>query len=153
MHEAFLRDNQTLTQLQRQIATSNELVSITAHPLSSPTKAGIIKFDDVAFSAGIKNLTTYKSSGKFICEKEGLYLISVSIRSLSNGAYFVIYQNSGLISYTEIGYNSDGGSMAHTGTVILALQVHLNDSVWVYFPGAYRIKGGRWSTLTIIKLR
>lgn len=43
--------------------------------------------------------------------------------------------------------------MEHTGTVVVALQLRPNDSVWVTYPSNYYILGGLWSTLTIIKLK
>lgn len=53
---------------------------MTAHPSSGGTITDtIMKFDDVRFSEGIKNLGAYKNTGKFTCENEGLYLISASI--------------------------------------------------------------------------
>ncbi|XP_071181355.1 uncharacterized protein [Mytilus edulis] len=129
---------------------------MTAQPTSSRTMSGIIKFDIVKFSVGINNMSAYKSTGKFICEKAGLYLISVSIRSKTNDAQYYVYHNdmnAAAISDTEIGYNSHGGSMALTGIIVHALQLHPNDSVWVYCPGTYCIEGQPWSTLTIIKLK
>ncbi|VDI23363.1 Hypothetical predicted protein, partial [Mytilus galloprovincialis] len=122
---------QTFLHLQQQIDNSTEQVVMTAHPSSTSTKVGIIKFDNVAFSVGINNLSTYQSSGKFVCEKEGLYLFSVSIYSSSNNANFCMYLNGNAISYTWIGYNSNApSSMQNTGTVVNALQLRLNDSVW-----------------------
>ncbi|VDI63419.1 Hypothetical predicted protein [Mytilus galloprovincialis] len=154
MHDASLRDNQTFIQLQRQIDTSTEQVSMTAHPSIGSTKYGIIKFDNVKFSIGINNLSTYKSTGKFICEKDGLYLISVSIFSFTNDASYQIYLNGKEISQTKIGYSASSSSrMDDTGTVVLAQQLHPNDSVWVNYPSSFYIFGGTWSTLMIVKIK
>lgn len=53
---------------------------MTAHPSSPGTISNnIMKFDDVKFIVGIKNLAAYKNTGKFTCEQEGLNIISVSV--------------------------------------------------------------------------
>ncbi|VDI03667.1 Hypothetical predicted protein [Mytilus galloprovincialis] len=145
---------QTFLHLQQQIDNSTEQVVMTAHPSSSSTKTGIIKFDNVAFSVGIANLSAFKSSGKFVCEKEGLYLFSVSIVSATNHAYFSMYQNNNVLSYTYIGYNSNNPStLRYTGTAVHALQLRLNDSVWVYYDVPFHVESGFWSTFTIAKIK
>lgn len=58
------------------------------------------------------------------------------------------------MSKTWIGYSSSPASLLqHTGTVVLALQLRFNDSVWEYFNEKYHIEAGLWSTLTIVKVR
>lgn len=129
-------------------------MALTAHPAVTTTKAGIIRFDDVRLGVGINNLSSYKSTGKFICEKGGLYLISASIFSKDNDARYYVYLNGNEISNTENGYSSSPpSSLANTGTVVLALQLTLNDSLWVSFLNNYYIEHGLWSTLTIVKLK
>lgn len=129
-------------------------VAMTAHSSSSLTKYGIIKFDNIAFSVGMYNQSTYKSTGKFVCESQGLYIFSVSIYSSTNGAYFSIYLNGNRISHTWIGYNSNNpSSMRYTGTAVHSLQLNLNDSVWVYYDGTYHVESGVWSTFTIAKIK
>ncbi|VDI60907.1 Hypothetical predicted protein [Mytilus galloprovincialis] len=143
-----------LDDLNAKFNAMNSRVAMTAHPSSSATLRGIIKFDDVTFSVGINNLPTYKSTGKFVVEKEGLYLISVDIFSKTNGAYYQIYKNSIVISDTRIAYyRSPPSVMQHTGTVVVVRQLRPNDSLWVNFPGNYYIYAGVWSTLTIVKMK
>lgn len=43
--------------------------------------------------------------------------------------------------------------MRYTGTAVHALQLNLNDSVWVYYDGTYHVKSGVWSTFTIAKIK
>lgn len=129
-------------------------VVMNAQLVSSSTKAGIIKFDDVKFSAGINDLSAYKSTGKFTCETGGIYLISASIMSNTNVADYYIYLNGNQISKTYIGYTSSPPSlMYHTGTVVLARQLRPNDSVWVYSDSDYYMYNGLLSTLTIVKVK
>ncbi|XP_071181360.1 coiled-coil domain-containing protein 110-like [Mytilus edulis] len=153
MHTAFIRDNQTHTHLQRQIDNSKEQVSLIAHPLTSTTTAGIIKFNRVAFSVGINNLPAFKNTGKFVCENDGTYLISTSIASNTIDASYYIYLNGNTLSQTLIGNNSHRPSTwYYTGSVVLVLHLRLHDSVWVYYPGNYRILSGLQSTFTIVKI-
>lgn len=126
-------------------------VATTAHLTSTTSTGDILKFDDVKLSVGISNLSEYKSTGKFICEGKGLYMISSSIRSNTNGAEYYIYLNIKQISLTKIGQNYPSSTTYHTGTVVLALQLLPSDSVWVQNPG-YSIQGGLWCTLTIVKV-
>ncbi|VDI62281.1 Hypothetical predicted protein [Mytilus galloprovincialis] len=127
---------------------------MTAQPVSTQTKTGIIKFDNVQFSVGINDLSTYKSTGRFTCETGGIYLISASIVSNINGAYYYIYLNGNQISQTSIGFSSSPPStMYHTGTIVLARQLRPNDSVWVYAGGNNYVQGGVLSTLTIVKVK
>lgn len=127
---------------------------MTAHLTSSATAAGILKFDDVSFCIGINNLASYKNTGKFICEKKGIYLISASIMSTSNYGFYYIYLNGRQITNTMTGYNSNSPTTVHqTGTVVVALQLHPNDTVWLYNTASYTMKGGLWSTLTIVKVK
>ncbi|CAG2198138.1 unnamed protein product [Mytilus edulis] len=147
------RNNLTFLRIQQQINNSTEQVAMTAHLTSTSSASGILKFDNIKFSIGINNLAVYRSTGKFVCERKGLYLISSSIRSNSNAGNYYIYLNGNIISETRSGYlSSPPSSMYHTGTVVLALQLHPSDSVWVYNPG-YTMHGGMWSTLTIVKVK
>lgn len=128
-------------------------MALTAQLTSSPSANGIIKFNNVLFSVGYNNLPGYKSSGKFICEKSGIYVISASILSNVNGATFYLHLNNNAITSTYISYDSNHPSrVEHTGTIVLALQLHPNDSVWVKNGGA-RISASRWSTLSIVKVK
>lgn len=127
---------------------------MTANPASPQFKAGIIKFDDVKFSVGINNLSTFKSTGKFTCETGGIYLISASIMSYTNNAFYYIYLNGYQISFTQIAYSSSPPStMYHTGTVVLARQLRPNDVVWVQQNIDFYIYHALLSTLTIVKVK
>lgn len=126
---------------------------MTAHPSTFTTKSGIIKFDNVAFSVGINNLPAFKSTGKFVCENDGTYLISTSIASSTIDANYVIYLNGNAISTTFIGYNHNKPSLwYYTGSVVLVLPLRSKDSVWVHYPNSYNIYNGLWSTFTIVKI-
>ncbi|CAC5389014.1 TRIP11 [Mytilus coruscus] len=145
---------QKLNDIQQKITTDEQQVAMSAHPASDTFSSGIVKFNDVQFSIGINNLSTYKSTGKFVIEREGLYLISSSIFSGTNGAYYYIYLNGDQISYTSIGNDSNNPSlMQHTGTLVVARQLRSNDSVWVNIRSGITIPAGHSSTFTIVKIK
>lgn len=127
-------------------------VSLTAQLTSPPSQVGIMKFDNVIYTVGYNNLS-YKSTGKFICERSGLYLISPSIISRKNNARYYLYLNDKAILNTYISYNSDNPSATEiTGMIVLTLQLNPNDSVWVK-NDVTAISIGLWSTFTIVKVK
>ncbi|CAG2221557.1 unnamed protein product [Mytilus edulis] len=154
LQETDKRDNLKFSNLQKQMNDSTELVFMTAHTTSGTSSPGILKFDNVKFSVGMSNLSSYKSTGKYICEKAGLYLISASIRTNTNNGYFDMYLNGNKISSTVISYNHNNPTyMYFTGTVVQAIQLRANDSMWVYSPNSAMVQSGLWSTLTILKVK
>lgn len=101
---AFINIIQTSKRFMKYMSFS---VAVTAHLTSTTTTTGsILKFDNVRFSVGINDLAAFKSTGKFVCERKGLYMISSSIRSDSNDAHYYIYLNGNAISYTITGFTS-----------------------------------------------
>ncbi|CAC5407927.1 unnamed protein product [Mytilus coruscus] len=139
---------------KKEMQDEENKVALTAHITSEPGSQGIMKFDNVIFSVGYNNLSAYKSTGKFICERSGLYLISASIVAEANNGYYSVYLNNNVITYKYISYNNNNpSSTRNTGTIVLALQLHPNDSVWVKNTGSTRISIGNWSTLTIVKVK
>lgn len=125
---------------------------MTAQPSTGETITNtIMKFNDVKFSVGITNLALYKSTGKFTCEHEGLYLISASVMSYTSAAYYYIYLNGSKISETNIGQHSDNYS--HTGAVTITWKLNLNDQVWLYAARSWYLYSGTSSKLTIIKIK
>lgn len=85
-------------------------VAIIACMSPSTSSVGILKFDDVRFSVGIRHLSAYTNTGKFICEKKGVYLFS-SILSTTNSAEYYIRMNGKVIYTTNIWYNSSSPRM------------------------------------------
>lgn len=126
---------------------------MTAHPSRNiETSSGaIMKFDDVKYSIGITNVSAYKNTGKFVCELEGIYIISASVMSYTNGAEYYIYLNGNTISDTYIGNHS--GKFDHTGAVTFVRKLNPNDKVWLVASGSWHFYGGWYSKFTIIKIK
>ncbi|CAG2246175.1 unnamed protein product [Mytilus edulis] len=143
--------NKTMSMVQKQINKNAERVAMTAHPSSGTVSNNIIKFDYVTFSVGITNLATYKSTAKFSCDQEGLYMISASVTSQTSSAYYYIYLNGNDISCTYIGYHI--GNYHRTGAVTATRKLNPNDQVWLYAYGSCYLNGGVFSSLTIVKIK
>ncbi|CAC5421365.1 unnamed protein product [Mytilus coruscus] len=152
-----MKEQQKLTELklsgvEAEINRSTNRVAMTAHPSSNaPVTNTIMKFDDVKYSVGITNLSTYRSTGKFTCEHEGLYLISASVMSPNNNARYDIVLNGDRISQTYIGQHT--GSNAFTGAVTVTRKLNPNDQVWLYTEGSWLLYDNLYSKFTIIKIK
>ncbi|XP_076071314.1 uncharacterized protein LOC143042746 [Mytilus galloprovincialis] len=152
-----MKEKQKLTELkvsavETEFERSTKRVAMTAHPSSQTTISNtIIKFDDVKYSVGITNLSTYKSTGKFSCKHEGLYLISASVMSHTSSAVYYIRLNGNNISQTYIGQHS--GDKSFTGAMTVSRKLNPNNQVWLYAVGSWYLYKGVYSTLTIIKIK
>ncbi|XP_076071310.1 uncharacterized protein LOC143042745 isoform X6 [Mytilus galloprovincialis] len=141
-----------LSSVEAQLKSSTKRVAMTAHPSSYGTITNtIMKFDDVKYSVGITNLSSFKTTGKFTCEHEGLYLISASVMSNTNDAHYHIRLNGNTISQTYIGQHN--GGKLFTGAVTVTRTLNPNDQVWLYASGSWYLYGGTNSKLTIIKVK
>ncbi|VDI69474.1 Hypothetical predicted protein, partial [Mytilus galloprovincialis] len=126
-----MKEQQKLTELKlssvkSDVTRSTERVSLLALSQQTSSMTGIIKFNDVKFSIGFNNLATFTNTGKIICEKSGLYMITVSIISSTTSTEFKIVLNGIMITRNRF---VDGGQW-HTGTTALVLQLHVGDKVW-----------------------
>ncbi|XP_063448446.1 uncharacterized protein LOC134727979 [Mytilus trossulus] len=145
-------ENFTLSVMQSQMKKISERVAMTAYLSSTGTiTSTVMKFDNVMFSVGITNLSSYKNTGKFTCEREGLYLISASVMSYTSGAQYYISLNGNIISYTRIGDHI--GNNYFTGAVTITRELNPNDQVWLYASGTIYLVGDLYSKLTIIKIK
>lgn len=88
----------------------------------------IIQFNDVKFSFGINNLSTFKNNGKFVCEKKGIYLVSVTMTvrsSDSDSAFCIMHNGFNLCSSSQ----PDSGYRSYSITIVMNLKI--NDNVWI----------------------
>ncbi|CAC5411880.1 unnamed protein product [Mytilus coruscus] len=106
----------------------NEQVAILAYPpfIRNTGINGVVTFSDVEFSVGINNISAYKTSGIFICESSGVYLVSVSTLSPLADRNIRVVLNGNHISYTRV---SDG--QWQTGTTAVAVQLLNKDKLWI----------------------
>lgn len=129
-------------------------VTSCAHSTITYNSGDIIKFSDVKLSNGIGNVNNFKSSGKFACEKPGLYLIGVYILSYTKSSEFRIMKNGIMVSrvYVRPPLNSANDNY-HTGTGVIAVQLNVNDTLNIGASSTMEVYGGGYSCLTIIKVK
>lgn len=109
----------------------------------------VVQFNRIYFSVGISNLTLYITSGKFKCEKPGLYTISVTITMYENGGEFYIYVNGNQITAS---YKHQSDVRWHSSSTTISLQLQVNDSVWIQTSSVH-VRGGSYSHFTIVKVK
>ncbi|CAG2187135.1 unnamed protein product [Mytilus edulis] len=143
-------NNSSVSNLNSEIQATEMRNNLTVTHLEGSTiKAGnVIKFNEVKFSVGISNLSTYKSNGKFICETSGLYMISTSIATdtAGNPEYGIIH-NGTYISRTEIGQESS--SAWRTGTSVVSRYLDVKDTIWVNAMGDVTPEASIWFNLQL----
>ena len=128
------------------------LVALTAYY----TRGGVtnhsevlgVKFNQVTLNVGIKNIDSFKSSGKFICEIPGLYLISTSIMAATTDTDFYVFRNNEMIAQGAMGYEA-----WFTSSAVVILHLSVNDSIWVRYEAGRQMYGGRTCYLSIIKVK
>ncbi|CAG2226174.1 C1QL [Mytilus edulis] len=133
--------NLTLTNLQHQISNNGDKVAMTACNIDGGVySAGkVIKFDDIRTDIGNTNLFSFRSSGKFTCQKEGLYLISSWVLSDTNIATIVVYRNNNTLAKVYITYDSDDDTSAGTGTAVVSVELQIGDTVYVKTENDMRV--------------
>ncbi|VDI61928.1 Hypothetical predicted protein, partial [Mytilus galloprovincialis] len=118
--------NASLKKIRGAGTLNGEQVVLMAH--ATFISSNVIQFNDVKLSFGINNLATSKSNGKFVCEKDGTYLVSVSlsIRLTDSDGAFCIQHNGALYSCTE----SPHGNEWHSYSTTIVMNLKKNDTVW-----------------------
>lgn len=112
----------------------------------------VLKFDDIRTQTGIINISSFKSSGKFTCQKEGLYLISSWVVSDTDYATFGVYRSSNKLAQVYITFDSRDSS-AGTGTAVVSVELQVADTVYVKTENDMRTFSDMRSCLTIVKLK
>lgn len=127
---------------------------MTACISSTVTKpAGyIVKFDDLRTSVGVKNITPFRTTGKFTTEVEGLYLVSASIHTTTTFGYYHIYKNDIIIVTNIFNYIATSDTIETTGTIVAAVELQVGDTVRIQTVHSMTIYDGERSCLTIAKL-
>ncbi|VDI63477.1 Hypothetical predicted protein [Mytilus galloprovincialis] len=153
IREAERSANDTYSMMKRQIDANAEEVAMTAFVSSGSTlqaAASAVQFSRIFFSVGISNLTLYKTSGKFKCEKRGLYTISVTITMSGNTGEFYIFVNGKKITSS---YKYQSTSWWHSSSTTISLQLQVNDSVWIQTNNVMNVRGESYSHFTIVKVK
>ena len=108
----------------------------------------LFKLRRSAYGVDISDL---KTSGKFTCEKPGLYHISATIRSKTNHGYYGIHQNDKVIVYGYTAEHDGVDTYVHSGTIECIRELKDGDVITVKPWKDMQIDA--WSCLTIVKLK
>lgn len=108
----------------------------------------VVIFDEIQLRYGVNNINSFKSTGKFVAEMEGLYIVSVWIMSSTRESEIGIYHNNKLITRTYI--NGDNGAW-HSACGIVAIELQINDTVWIGTLHAMNVLDR--SCFTIVKVK
>lgn len=132
------------------LLVSVAMTAFVPSPIKTYSIGSVVKFSDVKFNVGIDTLSSFKNTGKFVCEKNGLYIVSSSMEIGSNEAEFHIYVNGKVFTKN---YKHDSSSWWHSSSVSIVIELKTNDTVWVQIgSAATNVRDDLHSRLTIIKI-
>lgn len=108
-----------------------------------------IQFPYVHINLGVIDsvMSSMKTTGIFICERPGLYLVSSFITATTNG-YYYLNKNGGTIG---AGYLSLNGG-AQTSTIMQLILLNANDTLSILNRISKYIYGDHHSCLSILQL-
>ncbi|CAG2257226.1 unnamed protein product [Mytilus edulis] len=110
-----------------------------------------LNFQNILQSSGIKNISSFHSTGQFTCEKAGFYFISVVIASNSDKAGFQIMKKSVKVS---VSWHTGGGDNSfYTSVIAIAVvELHANDNIEIVADRISSMYDDKSSCLTLFKL-
>lgn len=112
----------------------------------------IIKFPSTKTSIGINNLADFKTTGKFTCEKTGVYLfvVHVAYKGNDDNAQFIMYKNDQILSYVMIVYGTHGDNyFSGSGTVVVQL---IAGDILIAKSNERMTVTGLYSCFTVLKI-
>lgn len=100
---------------------SNEYVAMTAcnNDAATVQDGQVMTFKNIIHSYGIRNLTTFKNSGIFTSEVEGLYLITVNVVAYSGDTY-ILYWNDSILNQCFSSLHADWKESSCTAAIRLS---------------------------------
>lgn len=126
-------------------------VAMTASPINDVNgqSGTIVNFGNVKTSIGISGMSSFKSSGKFKCEIEGLYSVSILLNAYNTNVNYQIYLNGNV--YAQVNeYNNK--ALFQGGAITVILNLHTTDILWVQLNGNMYVVA-RYSYITIVMIK
>ena len=125
-------------------------VAITAcvNSTVSVPRWSLIPFQDVKTAMGITHIDAFKTSGKFTCERSGVYLIAAFVQSNTHENGFTIYKNNKALGDA---FGSLTGEY-ETATAIVIESVTANDTISIQSRRAMEIFNSYESCLSILQV-
>ncbi|CAC5402657.1 C1QL [Mytilus coruscus] len=131
----------------KEIALKQQKVALTACHTGSTVSGGkVVHFPIIKTNIGITDLSSYKSTGKFVCTVAGLYHVSAVMMSNTDGQYYYIYKNNDRMSFTFYGKVD----IYQTRTRVFVTMLDVGDEITVRTGGSQYIY--LHSCFTIVKL-
>lgn len=132
-------------------------VALTAcvNPRKQFSSGETIKFTDIRTNIGITNISSFQSTGQFVCTVSDLYHISVMLTSKSKYHFFQIYINNNLKvnGWIDDYYMSDSSVQYwNSAAAVTATWLKVGDIVKVTSSLTAMIGESKTSCLTIIRL-
>lgn len=148
--------NRTVTSLEKEIEDMKTPVAMTScSSVGTVEKGDIIRFPDIATIYGISDNTknSFIQTGKFTCEKAGLYLVTVSVMSLSYNACFNIKRDGQLLRNVQVVPHSSSSNNFHTGTGSVVVMLDVGETVYSNVIETMTFHHeNRYSCMTITKI-
>ena len=107
----------------------------------------LIRFDEVRTHVGIVDVAAVRNSGRFTCEKDGLYQISVVMNSPTANTQFSVQLNGNTVSTLRLSNDNN----IDAGTSVVAADLQVGDIVWVQADSRFHVYF-RWSCMTVVKV-
>lgn len=108
-----------------------------------------IQFGNIEISNGVQNISTIKESGVFICEKDGIYQISVYVTTNPSQTNFLVMKNGHRFAEAFFSF----GSFYQTGTTIFVTKLNVGDTFEIVALHYIYVYGGYESGITITQLQ
>ncbi|CAC5424425.1 C1QL [Mytilus coruscus] len=144
------QNERNINRTDARVEKATEKVAMTSCVIHDKvlSRGETLKFDNVLTNVGIDNLSSFQSTGKFNCTKEGLYIVSIWVlaQTASRGYHVHIYKNNNILSETYISNRNH----YDTGPATVAVELEVEDNVWVQFDNGKVDSYG--SCMTIIKI-
>ncbi|VDI14293.1 Hypothetical predicted protein [Mytilus galloprovincialis] len=146
------RTNKSLMSMQNHVARQSEKVAVTACADGGHVK-GVIIFTNTKESYGINNLSPLYYTGRFTCEKPGLYLTVATMMSHTPNSEYQIRKNGIALVYVRIvaNFTDSRKDHFHSGTGSAVSIMNQNDTFDIYVVNDTFIHPG-YSCVSIIKV-
>lgn len=115
--------------------------------------SNIVKFPHILTSTGINDISSFKTTGKFVCEFPGLYFIFSYIRTKDDGNAYYLKKNGDIISNSATtNWPSGTGTTLATTGISAAVDCQKNDELYLFLSAPIYIDS-TWSCFTILKIK
>lgn len=132
------------------------VVTLSATALSGGTisSGSIVKFPNIKHHIGVNNtaVNNFILSGKFVCDRSGLYIIAANILSKKEGSWYKLVKNNTELTRAYIAFHGGKAEGWHSSTALTYAMLTHGDTISVVAGSRLNISGSE-TTLTIVKIK